>query len=294
MPDSFFTASPEWRWWIVFYFFVGGIAGGAFAIAALLRLFGREVDRPLSRLGYYIAFPGSIISGILLIADLKRPERFWHMLIQSETLAPAFKWWSPISIGSWGLLLFGLFSFLAFVGALSEDGVLPQGLQALVQGGLGTIINVLGGLSGFFLAGYTGVLLSTTNRPLWSDTVWLGLLFLVSGFSTGAALLILLSWRREPPALAWLKELDTWVLGLEFIVLIVLLATLGMAVLRPVLFNAWGVLLLVGVVLVGILVPVLLHFRPLLGRLTVPSAALLVLIGGFILRVVMLLSSEAA
>lgn len=293
MPDSFYTHAPEWRWWIVFYFFIGGIAGGALALAALLRLFGREGDRPLSRLGYYIAFPGSIISGILLILDLKRPERFWHILIQSETFRPAFKWWSPISVGSWGLLAFGFFSFLAFVGALAEVGVLPRGLRALVQGGLGTVINVLGGLSGFFLAGYTGVLLSTTNRPLWSDTIWLGLLFLISGFSTGAALLILLGWRSQAPTVQWLKELDAWTLALELVVLVILLASVGTAVLRPVLFNAWGVLLLVGVVLVGILVPLALHFRPVLGRLTAPSAAVLVLVGGFILRVVMLLSSEA-
>lgn len=293
MPDSFYTHAPEWRWWIVFYFFIGGIAGGALALAALLRLFGREGDRPLSRLGYYIAFPGSIISGILLILDLKRPERFWHILIQSETFRPAFKWWSPISVGSWGLLAFGFFSFLAFVGALAEVGVLPRALRALVQSGLGTVVNVLGGLSGFFLAGYTGVLLSTTNRPLWSDTIWLGLLFLVSGFSTGAALLVLLGWRSQAPTVQWLKELDAWTLALELVVLVILLASVGTAVLRPVLFNAWGVLLLVGVVLVGILVPLALHFRPVLGRLTAPSAAVLVLVGGFILRVVMLLSSEA-
>ncbi|GBD21088.1 hypothetical protein HRbin28_01537 [bacterium HR28] len=293
MPDSFFTHSPEWRWWIVFYFFIGGIAGGAFALSALLRLFGQPGDRPISRLGYFIAFPGSIISGLLLILDLKRPERFWHMLIQSETFRPAFKWWSPISVGSWGLLAFGFFSFLAFVGALAEIGWLPRGLSGLIQGSLGAVVNVLGGVSGFFLAGYTGVLLSTTNRPLWSDTVWLGLLFLVSGFSTGAALLLLLSWGRNTPTIRWLKELDTWTLVLELVVLVILLASVGTAVLRPVLFNAWGVLLLVGVVLVGILVPILLHFRPVLGRLTVPSAAVLVLVGGFILRVVMLLSSEA-
>jgi formate-dependent nitrite reductase membrane component NrfD len=119
------------------------------------------------------------------------------------------------------------------------------------------------------------------------------LLFLVSGFSTGAALLILLSWRSNAPAIQWLKELDSWTLVLELLVLVILLASVGTAVLRPVLFNAWGILLLVGVVLVGILVPLALHFRPVLGRLTVPSAAVLVLIGGFILRVVMLLSSEA-
>jgi formate-dependent nitrite reductase membrane component NrfD len=57
--------------------------------------------------------------------------------------------------------------------------------------------------------------------------------------------------------------------------------------------NFWGVLLLVGVVLVGILVPLLLHHRHILGGLSVPAASVLVLVGGFILRAVVVLSSEA-
>jgi len=36
--------------------------------------------------------------GILLIVDLPRPLRFWHMLLQSQTLVPMLKWWSPMSI----------------------------------------------------------------------------------------------------------------------------------------------------------------------------------------------------
>ena len=27
MPDTYFTAAPHWTWYIVFYFFIGGIAG---------------------------------------------------------------------------------------------------------------------------------------------------------------------------------------------------------------------------------------------------------------------------
>jgi formate-dependent nitrite reductase membrane component NrfD len=56
--------------------------------------------------------------------------------------------------------------------------------------------------------------------------------------------------------------------------------------------NAWGLLLLVGVVLAGILVPLVLHRRHLLGSLSLPVATVLVLIGGFLLRAVVVLSSE--
>ena len=36
MSDTFFTASPHWTWWIILYFFVGGIAGTAFFLVSLL------------------------------------------------------------------------------------------------------------------------------------------------------------------------------------------------------------------------------------------------------------------
>ena len=68
-----------------------------------------------------------------------------------------------------------------------------------------------GGILGFFVAGYTGVLLSVTNRPLWADTDLLGLLFLFSAASTAAAALILLGlWRGAAPSVVhWLSQLDS-------------------------------------------------------------------------------------
>ncbi|MBX6755038.1 MAG: polysulfide reductase NrfD, partial [Thermorudis peleae] len=224
--------------------------------------------------------------------DLRQPLRFWHMLIQSKTFLPAFKYWSPMSFGSWGLLTFGLFSFLATVGTLAEAGYLPRGLHVLVNGPLGWVVNIIGMLAGFFLAGYTGVLLAVTNRPLWSDTVWLGLLFLLSGFSTAGALLLLLGWRAQPSTLHWVEQIDTVALVLELVVLVITVLSLGTTVTRLVLFNVWGVLLGL-VVLAGILLPLALRWRPLLGRISVPSAAVLVLIGGFLLRIVILFASEA-
>ena len=57
--------------------------------------------------------------------------------------------------------------------------------------------------------------------------------------------------------------------------------------------NAWGALLVLGVVVLGIIVPLLLETRsrtPISAAARV--AALLVLVGGFLLRVVIVLSSE--
>ena len=100
MSSTVFTAPPEWHWLVILYFFVGGLAGGCFFLAVLIDLFGGGDDRPLARLGYYVAFPAVVLSGLLLIADLRVPTRFWHMLIASNTLRPMFKTYSPMSLGS--------------------------------------------------------------------------------------------------------------------------------------------------------------------------------------------------
>ena len=200
-----------------------------------------------------------------------------------------------MSVGSWGLTLFGAFAFLSFLAALAEDGVLrvPM-LQVLHAGLFGKLFVAVGAAAAFFLASYTGVLLSVTNRPIWADTSLLGLLFLLSGASTAAALLILLAGRRraaQRQALHSLSHLDDWVMGLELLVLIGVVVSLGAV--ASAWMNVWGLLLLVGVVGIGILLPLLLHHRQILGRLSVPVASVLVLIGGFVLRAVVVLSSGA-
>jgi formate-dependent nitrite reductase membrane component NrfD len=302
VSDTFFTASPHWAGWIILYFFVGGIAGTAFFLASLLSLTtgpaDRHSDRPLVRLGYYVAFVGVVISGFLLTIDLTRPLRFWHMLIQNHTGEPMFKPWVPMSVGSWGLLSFGLFSFLAALAALSEERDRPRLLRSapvrfLRRPGPSVIIAVLGSIFGLFIAGYTGVLLAVTNRPIWADSTLLGLLFLVSGASTGAAALILLAtWRRagQPASLDWLSWFDRNVLILELLVLVVFLVSLGPV--ARVFLSWWGALLL-GVVGGGILIPLLLQrgHRVHAPRQLVSSASL-VLLGGLLLRMVVLLSSN--
>ena len=70
LPSTLFTAPPEWRWLIVAYVFLGGIAGGAYCSAALFDLVGDPRDRPLARLGYLVAFPCTAVCGLLLIFDL--------------------------------------------------------------------------------------------------------------------------------------------------------------------------------------------------------------------------------
>lgn len=157
----------------------------------------------------------------------------------------------------------------------------------------GTIVAILGGSLAFFMAGYTGVLLAVTNRPIWSDTTLLGLVFLVSSASTAAALLVLLGRRRPavPDGLHALERFDSLMLIFELITLIALVVSLGS--LAQLWLNEWGVLLVLGVVVVGIVAPLVLYRRARWSASAAAAASVLALVGGFLLRVVIVLSSES-
>ena len=294
--STFFTASPQWHGLIITYFFVGGLAGGCYALAVLLDLLGPLADRPLARLGYYVAFPAVVVSGLVLTVDLGRPERFWHMLIQSHTYRPMLKLYSPMSLGSWALLAFGGFTLLSFLAALADAGHLRWSWLRRLRppGALGTSVSVVGGMLGVFIAGYTGVLLAVTNRPIWSDTWLLGLNFLISAASTSAALLILLGRRRyDSPGLAALERFDMTALALEIVAIIAMIVSLGSV--ARVWLSVWGLALALVLVL-GIAIPLVMQWRSrsVHGEPRGAAvAALLVLIGGLAFRAVIVLSSNA-
>ena len=291
--DTFFTHAPHWRWLIVFYFFIGGLAAGSFFFAAILTLFGRPKDRGLARIGYLVSLPLLMLCPPLLILDLNQPLRFWHMLVMNNRLVPIFKWWSPMSFGSWAITVFGAFVTLAFLGAYAEVTTRPffRRFAFLGKGAPAAAIAAGGGIAGFFVAGYTGVLLSVTNRPIWADTNLVGAVFLLSAATTSAALLSWIGERRADPAsVAWIGRVERWIGIAEVLAIALMVVTLGPV--ARVWLGAWGALLALAVV-AGIVGPWVIHARPsMLGARTVAASAALALAGGFVLRMVVILSSE--
>jgi len=262
--------NPAWTWYIVWYFFVGGLAAGAYMLAAVADLFGRREDRPIAKLGYSIALPLVLLSTILLTLDLGMPLRTLYMfrLVRLD---------SPMSVGSWALLGFGLASFVSLVLVLRDR---PGDLR------IRQVVAIPGGLLGFFIASYTGVLLGATNRPLWAGNDWIGPLFLASAFSTGVAGLAVLA----HDGVARLRRFHLVAVVVEALLLIVFLATLG-AHARLFLSGSLAPLFWGGVVVLGLLVPFALAFT---GR-TRPIeavAGVLVLVGGFALRYLVLTGGQ--
>jgi formate-dependent nitrite reductase membrane component NrfD len=271
--------NPEWGLLIVWYFFLGGIAGGAYFTAAIADVFGGPRDRRVSRLGYALAVPLVAACGVLLILDLGRPERFLNML-------STFKFWDPMSIGAWGIGLFGLF---ALVSALLSFSAAER------HSALRRAVVLVGTVLGFFVAAYTGVLLSNTALPVWRDARLLGALFLVSAASTGMAAISLLLWAgRASGGEGWdkVRRADRLIMVLELVVLALFLWLLGSAA-APLVSGKLAPLFWGGLVAGGLAVPLLLDVAAHRTRLAGVLSAVLVLIGGFILRYVVLMAGHA-
>jgi formate-dependent nitrite reductase membrane component NrfD len=286
MPEHF-AVPPHWTWYILAYFFLGGVTGGAYAVATALRLWGSPEDEPVARAGYRIAFPVLLVCPILLTLDLGRPTRFWHMLFSTTpgTGGLYLKAGSPMSVGSWALVAYGVFALVSFVQALSPGDRRPSG---------GVLaFNVVGSVLGLFVASYTGVLLSVSNQPVWSDTWALGGLFLASGLTGATALLAAVA--RRPAAAGTegrLRRADGLFGLLELLWIVLFLGNLATSGAAGRLFGTPGWIVLWLLVAAG-LVPSLAGLGRSRGGFPSTAAAVLVLVGILALRAVIIFGAQA-
>jgi formate-dependent nitrite reductase membrane component NrfD len=139
---------PTWTWEIPTYFFTGGVAGASAVLSTTAKLTGHE---KLSKASLYIGAVADLVSPVLLISDLGRPERFHHML-------RVVKITSPMNIGSWVLLVSGGASntaaVLELLGRLKPIKLAAEAVSTL---------------AGPALATYTGVLVADTAIPVWHE-----------------------------------------------------------------------------------------------------------------------------
>ncbi|HYT11942.1 MAG TPA: NrfD/PsrC family molybdoenzyme membrane anchor subunit [Candidatus Nitrosopolaris sp.] len=232
-----FVRAPEWQWYILGYFFFAGLTGGSYALATLLRLVGDPRDEAAARLGFYASFVTLLVCPLLLTLDLGASWwKFWHMIVD---VTPGdqgliFKYWSPMSVGAWALLVFGLFATVSAIEAFvldRRDRSVAGDPSRPLGGILGGAFNLVGGVLGLFIASYTGVLLSVSNQPVWSDTWMLGGLFVASGLSGSAALMALMTRYRPQAAftLGRLHQADGYFSVLELVLLVAFFITITAA-----------------------------------------------------------------
>src|SRR6267378_5222857 len=293
-PAEHFAAPPYWEWWILGYFFFGGLSGGSYAIGTLLRLVGTAADQRAARIAFIASFLALLPCPIFLIADLGQPLRFFNMLFDASNGGFAFKPWSPMSLGSWALLGFGLFAFVSFVGALADSGwhaVDP--IARILRGTVGAVWNVVGTALGLFICGYTGVLLAVSNQPVWSDGWPLGGLFLASSLTGAAALLLLLANSRrdiDPGTAVRLERADRNFAVLEAVLIAIFLVTVGLAGTLGKMAGVW--LLLWLVVILGLAAPFAVARVDGARRWAPVTAPILALLSVLALRALVIFSAQ--
>jgi|SRR5690625_85820 len=307
MHDTF-VAPAGWSWDIVLYFYFGGIAGGLFVISSLLRLVGDRGDWRLSRIGYYLALPLLIVCTILLIKDLGKPGRFWHMVFQSERFPDlAFKWWSPISFGTWIVMIFGLLSFITFLYTLAEGGIWDSTGARRVIGPLfdpsgvgGKVFMTIMVIWGLLLTAYTGILVMVTNTPTWSHDPLLPAMHMAIAVAASAAALFLISYWLGVGSVesrGRVTRMGTLALGFGLLLIIVALF-LEYGTVSVFFLGWWGLLFWIVVLPFGIIVPlVLLFFASFRGSDLVRGASVvgsvLLLTGAFLFRILEVFGGQA-
>jgi formate-dependent nitrite reductase membrane component NrfD len=151
-----------------------------------------------------------------------------------------------------------------------------------------------------FVAGYTGVLLAATNVPLWArNYLLMGPTFVTSAFSGAlSALTLMLRFfdGEHPETARGLARAETICLAAELGLLLASVRRLGRLG-KPLTSGRWGRLFWSGTFVGGVVVTLALHLSgPARGKETAQAsrvaAAILALLGGYILRMVMIFAGE--
>lgn len=319
-----------WEWPIIIYLWLAGIAGGAYFAAFLAYHLSGGRYHGARRVAAALGVPSVGLGVLLLVIDLGHPFRAWHLFLGFRPL-------SPMSLGSWILLLWAaLATGLAAIWwaeSLVAQGAVHGWRRAIAWlAALSPVAAVLDWVEvvlSVVLAAYTGVLLSSTSQALWGSTLVLPALFVASAVSTGIALLNLagaLGLRQVGTKLVThlchgsaaicmveivlLAGLFLWMLGASPADTayaigaatpgqgseVVLPATLHAA--RNLLSGSLSVPFWIGVVLVGLVLPLGTEMSLVLRHVEAPPrplvvvATLMVLVGGFFLRAVIVFGGQ--
>lgn len=207
-----------WDWRVAVYLFLGGMSGGLMSMSAINYVRSKKgpVDSSCSWQIPIIAPILLTIGLIFLNLDLSRPlNAFWFYL--------AFNPVSPMSWGAW--LVFVIFPLMI----LYALAALPNAVKAKMKNpGLRGFADKMqphllklakaNFLAGILLAVYTGILLSSlVARPLWNSAI-LPMLFLCSGMSAGAAVMIIVAKTKETKL--FFTKVDIWLIIAELLILL--------------------------------------------------------------------------
>lgn len=295
-PHANYKVTPDmhiWSWEVPIYLFSGGLTAGIIVFASIVMLMRREKEFPIAAnvLPIWSLVIISVGMGALFL-DLEHKLYVWNFYTAFQPL-------SPMSWGAWCLLIVypvGLILAMATLrdgypwaarlvdrfkwGALALDWASDnRRIAAWVGVGIGA-----------FLALYTGVLLSAYGaRPFWNSGV-LAPLFLASGLSGAAALIVLLGRTEHERHVFTQVDLGLLIVEAALIILFVVSLLSGsraqIEAAQMIMGGEHAVPFWLYFFLPGVLAPIIIELMELTGRRRawMAIAPVLVLVGGYMLR----------
>lgn len=275
---------------IAIYFYLTGLSAGSFILSTLAYGFGMNQYKPLGKVGVVVATIVLIMAPLFLLIHIGMPYRAWHLFVYLNMA-------SPITWGSFLLILYPInciiYGYFMFKGKIRPTRVF--------------------GFIGIPLAisvhGYTGFILAFGKaRALW-NTALMPILFLVSALVSGIALMILVCIIKDRffskekkidrvlilnlgKLMAWMIVFDLFLVGCDLMVLSISHSD-AQAAAHLILRGKFSPLFLIVENLLGKIVPFILLIVPRFRKLaTVVVASILVVIGIFFMRYVVVVAGE--
>jgi formate-dependent nitrite reductase membrane component NrfD len=286
-----------WTWEVAMYLFMGGLTAGIMIFAALMTVRNKDQVAPYATNRLALLAPIVLSIGMTtLFLDLEH-KLFVYRFYTS------FQITSPMSWGAWILIVVYPISILQILSTLRIG--YPSLASFVDRVTIGQLVTdwceqhrreIAFAVLPFAVALgiYTGILLSAFGaRPFWNSGV-LGVLFLVSGMSTAAALVVLVARQKSE------KELFT---GLDLVLIFAEVALVALSLislasgsgqhieaLNIIMGGSYTLEFWVLFVGIGLLIPALLEILEISGinKSLAMLAPVLVLIGGYALRQVVM------
>jgi formate-dependent nitrite reductase membrane component NrfD len=286
-----------WGWEIPVYLFLGGMVAGMMIISGYFLFSGRYKETNCSC--YYLPIMSLVLLSVgmgALFLDLEHKLYVWRLYTTFE-ITSAMSWGSWILVLVYPVLLFNMLMRPHEL-LVKIFPIIKKWHNYLITKPM--LIKNLGVISMFFGAGiglYTGVLLSSLGaRPLWSSAI-LWLLFLTSGLSGAAAFVHVIAKNKYEREL--LAKADNAFLIIELF--IIALFIIGLKTATEVQAAAADLLLTgsfasgfwVFVIGLGIVIPLIIQLLAVNHKIHhTPIAPLMVIIGGLILRFIIVAAGQ--
>lgn len=291
-----------WEPPIALYLFLGGLAGGILFLGAIFNSFVFPGSPEVFALPVFVSLVCVAIGCVFLVVDLGQPGVFWRV------------WTTAKSIIKWGatfLVIAAVFALLFFLAFIGDAWPVFAGLSNFLKPAADFFL-LVAGFFGLCIMMYTGIMLSTLKAHAFWATPALPVLFTISAISTGCAAIVLSiggwpvaatpeSLEASAAVVEVLHVVDIVLVVAELIVLLTMvLSFLGAgnvvakAAARRWVCGSYAILFWVGMIGIGLVIPLLMYIGGGHSAAATVVAPVLVLCGGCLLRFMVVNTDDRA